>query len=106
MLAYYLTLIVDTLENPTRHSITNNINRKKDCDSNFDWQVFTQPYSLRNWNIRFNCDEKLKRDQLKMKIEQEENRRRQIFRERIENVLTASSILRDFYSGRYKKRIL
>ena len=90
-----LMLSVGIFANPTRYEVKDEQN---ECILQLNWNLFSYPLRARYGRIV--CNKISKEDMLK--IEQEE-RRRQLFKERIEAQLTGSSIFRDFYSGRYKK---
>jgi hypothetical protein len=92
-----LMLLVGIFANPNRYGVKDEQN---ECLLQWSWNLFSYPLRARYGRIVCN---KISKDDM-LKIEQEE-RRRQIFKDRIEAQLTASSIFRDFYSGRYKKSL-
>jgi hypothetical protein len=92
------------------YPILKKIQLQKNCRENWDWEVFSRAFLFRQKHFGFDCYKKSLEN--KLRIEQEERRQQKlkdekeerhrfIFRNRVEARLTASSILRDFYSGRF-----
>ena len=104
----YLALIIARLKHS--YPILNKIQFQKDCHENWNWEVFSRAFSFRQKHLGYDCYRKSQENKLRIEqeeksqqklIDEREERRRLIFRDRVEARLTASSILRDFYSGRF-----
>ena len=90
-----LMLSIGIFANSIRYEVKD---EQDECILQRNWNLFSYPLRAR-YGILV-CNKIAKEDMLK---KEQEERRRQLFKERIEAQLTGSSIFRDFYSGRYKK---